>query len=63
MAINLSVHYNDGFLSYIILLTVDPVLLPSGNPIICHKEVSIFASSLQPSFDNFPPWLGDAQKV
>ena len=31
MAINVSVQYNDGFLPDVIL-TVDPRLLPSGNP-------------------------------
>ena len=65
MAINvlISVQYNDWFL-YDMVSTVDPMLLPSGNPIKCHEKVL----SLQPimfppeRFDIFPPCLGDAQK-
>ena len=39
MAINnLSAQYNGGFLLDMILF-VDPMLLPSGNPIKCHEEV------------------------
>ena len=58
MAINVSVQYNGGFLPDMTL--VDPMLLPTGNPIKCHEEVL----SLQPKrFDIFPSCLGDARKV
>ena len=36
MVINVSVQYNGGFLPDIIL-SVDPMLLPSGNPIKYHE--------------------------
>ena len=45
--------------------TLDPMLLPSRNPIESHEEIL----SLQPTmftskrFDNCSPCLGDAQKV
>ena len=39
MAINVSVQYNGGLLSDIYYYTVDPMLLPSGNPFKCHEEV------------------------
>ena len=42
MAINVSVQYNGGLLPR--HQTVDPRLLPSGNPLKCHEEVL----SLQP---------------
>ena len=63
MAINASVQYNGEFLLDIVLL--NPMLLPSGNPIKCHEEVL----SLQPMFPPkrvgifFSPCLGDLQKV
>ena len=44
--------------------TVDPMLLPSGNPFKCHEEVLYFQLLIPPKrFDIFPPRLGDAQKV
>ena len=46
MAINISVQYNGGLLPDIII-TVDPMLLPSGNLFKCHEEVL----SLQPMID------------
>ena len=36
MVINIIVQYNGGILPDIILYTVDPRLLPSGNPFKCH---------------------------
>ena len=60
MAINVSVQYDGGFLPF----TVDPTLLPSGNPFKCHEEVLYFQLLIPPKrFDIFPPRLGDAQKV
>ena len=38
MAINVSIQYNIGLLADIILLT-QSMLLPSGNPFKCHKEL------------------------
>ena len=37
--------------------TVDPVLLPSGNPFKCHQEFFLYLQSMVPpkSFDIFPP--------
>ena len=44
--------------------TVDPMLLPSGNPFKCDEEVLYFQLLIPPKrFDIFPPRLGDAQKV
>ena len=68
MAINVSVQYDGGFLPDIILLTqcytVDPMLLPSGNPFKGHEEVLYFQLLILPKrFDIFSPRLGDAQKV
>ena len=62
MAINVSVQYDGGFLPDI---TVDPMLLPSGNPFFkCHEEVLYFQLLIPPKrFDIFFPRLGDAQKV
>ena len=61
MAINISVQYNGGFLSDIIL---DPKLLPSGNSIKCHEEVLSLQPMIPPKrFDIFSPYLGDAQKI
>ena len=55
MAINISVQYNGGFLSDIILLT-QSMLLPSGNPFKCHEEVLYFQLLIPPKrFDIFPP--------
>ena len=63
MAINVSVQYNSGLLPDIIL-TVDPMLLPSGNPFKCHEEVSYLQPMIPPKrFDIFSPRQGDAQKV
>ena len=40
------------------------MLLPSGNPIKCHEEVSPLQPMVPPKrFDVFSPCLGDAQKV
>ena len=62
MAVNVLVQYNDGLLSprhY----TVDPMLLPSGNPFKCHEEFFVLQPMIPPKrFDIFPPaW--DVQKV
>ena len=58
MAINVSVQYDGGFLPDIILL-VDPMLLPSGNPFKCHEEVLYFQLLIPPKrFDIFPPDWG-----
>ena len=57
MAINVSVQHNGGFLPDIILYyTVDPMLLPSGNPFKCHEEVSYLQPMIPPKrFDvSFP---------
>ena len=62
MAINVSVQYDGGFLPR--HYTVDPMLLPSGNPFKCHEEVLYFQLLIPPKrFDIFSPRLGDAQKV
>ena len=55
IAIHVSVQYNGGLLPDIIL-SVDPMLLPSANPFKCREEVL----SSQPMiplerFDSFPP--------
>ena len=56
MAINVSVQYNGGLLPDIILLSVDPMLFPSGNPFKCHEEVLYLQPLIQPKrFDIFPP--------
>ena len=48
---NVSVQYNGGFLRH---YTVDPMLLPSGNPIKCHEEVLSLQSMIPPKpFDIF----------
>ena len=61
MAINVSVQYDGGFLPD---NTIDPMLLPSGNPFKCHKEVLYFQLLIPPKrFDIFSSSLGDAQKV
>ena len=60
--INVSVQCKGVFLPDI--YTVDPVLLPSKNPIKCHEEVLSLRPITPPKrFDIFPPSLGDAQKV
>ena len=47
----------------ILYYSVDPVLLPLGNPIKFHQEVLSSLRRFPPKrFDNFPPCLGDAQK-
>ena len=57
MAINVSVQYNGGLLPDI--YTVDPKLLPSGNPFKCHEEVLILQPMMPPRrFDIFPPDWG-----
>ena len=63
ISINVSVQYDGGVLPDIIL-AVDPMLLPSGNPFKCHEEVLYFQLLIPPErFDIFPPRLRDAQKV
>ena len=53
MAINVNVQYNGGLLPDI---TVDPMLFPSGNPFICHEEVSYLQPLIPPKrFDIFSP--------
>ena len=53
MAINVSVQYNGGFLSDI-PYTVDPMLLPLGDPIKCHEEVLSLQPMIAPKrFDMF----------
>ena len=55
MAINVSVQYEGGLLPDIIM-TVDPMLLPSGNPFKCHEDVLSLQSMIPPKrFDIFPP--------
>ena len=46
------------------ITTVDPMLLPSGNPFECHGEVLYLQpmNSISQRFDIFPR-LGNAQKV
>ena len=61
MAINISVHYNGGYLPDMILLTLPGILLSYGNP-----EVLSFAAFFPTqTFGHFPSLccLGDAQKV
>ena len=62
MAINVSVYsMTVGFSP---TFTVDPMLLPSGNPFKCHEEVLYFQLLIPPKrFDIFSPRPGDAQKV
>ena len=58
MAMNVSVQYNERWVSprY---YTVDPMLLPSGNPIKCHEEVLSLQPMIPPKrFDIFPPDWG-----
>ena len=58
LAINLSVHDIGGFLSDI-SYTVDPILLPSGNPFKCHEEVLDLQPMIPPKrFDIFPSAWG-----
>ena len=39
--------------------TVDPILLPSGNPLKCHEEVLSSQPMIPPKrFDLFPPLAG-----
>ena len=55
MAINVSVQYNGGLLPDIVL-TVNPMLLPSGNPFICHEEVLYLQPLIPPKrFDISSP--------
>ena len=54
MAINVSVQSNGGLLPDIILM-IDPMLLPSGNPFKCHEEVLSLQPMIPPKgFDIFP---------
>ena len=48
MASNVSAQYNGGFLPDIIH-TVDPILLPSGNPFKCHEEFFFVFSATDPT--------------
>ena len=55
MAINVSVQHNGGFLLGTIY-TVDPMLIPLGNPFKCHEEVLYLQPIIPPKrFDIFPP--------
>ena len=49
MAINVvvSVQHNGGFLPGIIL-SVDPMLLPLGNPFKCHEDILLSLQSMIP---------------
>ena len=61
MAIYVSVQYNDGGLLHdiILIMTVDPMLFPSGNPFKCHEEVLYLQPLIPPKrFDNFSPLTG-----
>ena len=59
---NVSVQYNGEFLPR--YYTVDPVLLPSGNPIKYHEEFLSSQPMFLPSIFPFPPPNRvDAQKV
>ena len=54
MAINVNVQHNGVFLPGIIL-TVDPMPLPSGNPFKCHKDVLYLQPMIPPKrFDILP---------
>ena len=60
MAVNVisSVQYKGGLLPDIIL-SVDPMLLPPGNPFKCHEEVFYFQPMIPPKrFDIFSPLTG-----
>ena len=58
MAINVSVQYNGELLPDIVLF-VDSMLFPSGNPFICHEEVLYLQPLIPPKrFDIFPPLTG-----
>ena len=58
MAINVTVQHNGGFLPDIILL-VNTMLPPSGNPFKCHQEGSYLQPMIPPKrFDIFPPDWG-----
>ena len=58
MAIDVSVQYNGGLLPDIIL-TVDPILFPSGNPFKCHEEVLYLQPLIPPKrFDIFSRLTG-----
>ena len=65
MAINVSIQYNGGFLSDIVLLTQSMLLLiPSGNPHKYDEEVLSWQPMFPPKcFDKFSPCLGNVQKV
>ena len=62
MVINISVQYNGGLLPDMIL-SVDPMLLPSGNPLKCHQEVLSLQPMIPPiRFDFFLPDWGMLRK-
>ena len=47
-----------------IILLIESMLLPSGNPIKCHEVVLPWQPMFPPKrFDNFFPCLENAQKV
>ena len=53
VAINVSVQHNGGFFTRD--YTVDPMLLPSGNPFKCHEEVLYLQLTIPPKrFDILP---------
>ena len=55
MTINVSVQFNGGLLPDIIL-SIDPMLFPSGNPFKCREEVLYLQPLIPPKhFDIFPP--------
>ena len=58
MAINVSVQHNGVFLPGIIL-TVDPMPLPSGNPFKCHKEVLYLQPMIPPKRFDILPLTGE----
>ena len=55
VAINVSVQKYNGVLFPDIVLLIDPMLLPSGNPFKCHEEVLYLQPMIPPKrFDIFP---------
>ena len=61
---SITVGFSPTLYCIILYYCVDPVLLPLGNPIKFHEEVLSSLRRFPPKrFDNFPPCLGDAQKV
>ena len=43
--------------------TVDPMLLPSGNPFKCHEDILFLQTMIPPKLFNIPPPVWDAQKI